>query len=357
MEINEDLIRRFFKKECTPAEADFVADYLLDHPELSHAHVNQNEFDNAEAESLNNNNTLAEWEKLQLQIRSRGKRRNTILLAAACFIGMVMSGVFFLSNNSRYKQQANNENTFYNEPEADISRYSNRTDTILQVILPDGSKIRLSPNAEIAFSTTTWKLKRDIELKGEATFYVAKDKQKPFTVYCNDVSVMAVGTVFSVRQHKGADSLRVRLHEGKVLVSKFKRGLNNDTVRIARSSITLKPGEEALYAIGLDKAIVRSFVHTKPYQVVAKQKRTGRQPIQNLAGWVEFSDQPLGDLFTSLEVLYNVEINYNYRDVKGIYFVGRFEPYDSIGGVLAIIARLNGLTVKKVHNGSFIVRK
>ena len=41
--------------------------------------------------------------------------------------------------------------------------------------------------------------KREIFLKGEAKFIVAKNKKKPFTVYTGMLATTALGTIFTVK--------------------------------------------------------------------------------------------------------------------------------------------------------------
>jgi transmembrane sensor len=86
---------------------------------------------------------------------------------------------------------------------------------IQQHSLPDGSTALLNRGAEIKVNYTPGE--RRISLfRGEAHFAVAKDRDRPFRVEANGVSVQAVGTEFSVEVQGGA--VRVLVTEGQVQV-------------------------------------------------------------------------------------------------------------------------------------------
>ncbi len=61
-------------------------------------------------------------------------------------------------------------------------------------ILPDGSTVTLSKNSSITYSGRFKGDKRKINLKGEALFDVKANKNKPFIVEVNDVTITVLGT-------------------------------------------------------------------------------------------------------------------------------------------------------------------
>ena len=358
MELTGDLLKRFFRKECTAAEADFVAQYLRENPGAMDVYFNQQEFNETEAIDTNSNGELEQWDALQHRLKVHRIRKNIQRLAiAAGLVGIVTMFAFLFNTKSENRQLVKNNETALKADSSNWTEIANRTAKTELHTLKDGSTIKLSAGALIRFNQEQWQTRRDIELKGEAVFYVAKDKTRPFTVYCNQVSVRALGTIFAVRQQHGADSMRVRLFEGKVLVRKQHEPRGKDSVDLVKP-VTLKPGQEMLFAENRDIAYVRPFLNTTPAPVgIAKNTHVGPAPKTTSPGWVEFNNQPLSDLFVSLEVLYNVEIGFKPEDVQDIYFMGRFESYDKIDGILEIIGRLNGLTVEKTAANTYEIRK
>ena len=85
-----------------------------------------------------------------------------------------------------------------------------------ELTLPDGSLAKLAPNSDMVVKFR--QRERLIELEhGEATFYVARNPNRPFVVQAAMTRILAVGTVFNVE--RGAQSVSVAVVEGRVAVS------------------------------------------------------------------------------------------------------------------------------------------
>ena len=89
-----------------------------------------------------------------------------------------------------------------------------------QVILPDGSKVWLNAASSLRYPTAFTGKDRHVELKGEAYFEVAENKDKPFTVGVNDMRVEVLGTHFNVMAYEDEHAIKTTLLEGAVKVSK-----------------------------------------------------------------------------------------------------------------------------------------
>jgi len=94
---------------------------------------------------------------------------------------------------------------------------SYRTETGEQktVRLADGSVLQLNTRSKLHVAYTDDA--REIELKGEALFTVAKDVHRPFLVRTPDATVQALGTRFNV--YEQGTATRVAVLEGRVRVS------------------------------------------------------------------------------------------------------------------------------------------
>jgi len=87
---------------------------------------------------------------------------------------------------------------------------------IVRKLLEDGSSVDLNRGAEIAVDYTADE--RSVKLlRGEATFTVAKNPQRPFVVTAQGVRVRAVGTAFNVDLR--ASEVHVLVTQGSVQVS------------------------------------------------------------------------------------------------------------------------------------------
>lgn len=86
----------------------------------------------------------------------------------------------------------------------------------MQETLPDGSTLTLGWRTRVEVNFTDEQ--RHVELlTGSASFVVASDPLKPFTVRADDLLVRAIGTEFVV-QHLGPERVEVAVREGRVSV-------------------------------------------------------------------------------------------------------------------------------------------
>ena len=83
------------------------------------------------------------------------------------------------------------------------------------IILPDASEVILNAESELAFSEKKWDKNRNVDLKGEAYFKVAKGKK--FTVKTTQGLVTVLGTQFNVETRK--NYFEVTCFEGLVSVT------------------------------------------------------------------------------------------------------------------------------------------
>ena len=173
----------------------------------------------------------------------------------------------------------------------------NTTDRKMSAMLPDGSLVGLYPESRIGFR------ERTIYLEGKADFKVVKDETRPFIVYSGEIGTTVLGTSFTVTSFEQDNIIKVRLHEGKVLV----RPVNK----------YLAPGDLLVY----DKRnkTVRIFVpHSR-----RPSSGSGGNSV-NLPEWYRFEGQPLTQCLTG-EPHYGVEIDYLPSDTRNRYFTGRYD--------------------------------
>lgn len=92
--------------------------------------------------------------------------------------------------------------------------------------LPDGSVVTLNKDAELSYPEDFDGDMRQIALNGEAFFDVAPDKDKPFVISVNEVTVQVVGTSFNVKGT--SEKTEVIVETGIVAVKK-----NTNEVKLA----------------------------------------------------------------------------------------------------------------------------
>ncbi|MET0461654.1 MAG: FecR domain-containing protein [Chitinophagaceae bacterium] len=151
-----------------------------------------------------------------------------------------------------------------------------------KVVLPDGTRVSINSGSSIRYSTTFSKGERRVQLKGEAYFEVAHDKDKPFRVECTGGEVEALGTAFNVKAYDNGRSFTTTLTEGRVRIS------------AGKSQVTLQPGEHA---------VVRGN------DLVKGAANTGAA-----LGWSKnefvFNETPLTDVMDELSRWYGFEVEY-----------------------------------------------
>lgn len=197
------------------------------------------------------------------------------------------------------------------------------------VVLPDGTKVWLNADTELVFPSHFTGTRREVRLKGEAYFEVAKDKAHPFVVSNNLFSTTVLGTKFNIRTYNQSDA-NVVLVEGKVALQSKK----SKTMR------TIVPGQKAEFTSS-GKFVVR-HVDTYAY-------------IQWKEGYFYFNNVPLVEIMQELGRWYNVDIvieNPKMMHIR-LHFVA-----DRSQGISEALQNLN--TIGDVHasiNGNRVIIK
>src|SRR5947209_2223896 len=163
--ISEEQIERFFKKQCTPEEARQVADWLMAHPELASAYLDEAEWQLARDEGSLPEETYNEvWYQINRKIR----KKNSILLLkryaiAACVAGCIVSALIYLNKSTSAPIEIASAKPAVTTVALADTEYNN-TDKSRRILLEDGSVISLSPKAITWFDTPFAKKQRDIHL-------------------------------------------------------------------------------------------------------------------------------------------------------------------------------------------------
>lgn len=229
----------------------------------------------------------------------------------------------------------------------------NTTGKERRIQLPDGSLIVLADKSEISYREPFIN-SRDIRLTGKALFEVAKDSLKPFTVISDELTTTALGTVFSVTAFQKANNITVRLYEGKVVV----KPVDKLNTRI-KKDVYLMPGQEFVYNKDTDGKLRAFKLKPKkaPEQIIQDEIARDNPFIQDQKGsWYMFNNQSLEEVLQELSGLYNVKIVFASKDVKNIYFTGKYNKSVPLETILQRIGMINNLTITK-NDTAFIITK
>ncbi len=208
--------------------------------------------------------------------------------------------------------------------------------------LEDGSEVVLGRGSVLRYIKNFEKDRRSLYLDGKGLFKVAKDQQRPFTVYSGDIATTALGTVFRVAADSGRN-ISVHLYQGRVAVHSWR------SASITWNDIYLSPGEELLY---------------DSRKMTASVNRSGDHPQGSLAGRdrradngeLRFSNAPLSEVFETLMMHYHQKIDYRKADIIHMDFTGSLSGKDSLSIILRAIANMNQLGMVQ-RDDVFVIRK
>lgn len=189
-----------------------------------------------------------------------------------------------------------------------------------QLMLADGTRVRVNSESELVFPTCFNSDRREVFLKGEAYFQVAPDSDKPFYVRVNDYVVKVTGTSFNVTSYTDDPCTMTTLAEGKVSV------YGNDSTW----NCDLTPG----HMLKFDKGTAR----------VTSEECDPRIYTSWIDGEFKFRDMRLEDIMKKLNRWYDFEVAYEEEELKDLRFSGAAEKYNPVEFLLKMIEE-----VTKVH--------
>jgi transmembrane sensor len=345
--LKTELIELFFQKQCTPEEAAEVTSYLKANPALLEKYLSTHEWNAAEG------NTMPEefWNEVWQSIQKRNKAKIISVklkrvAVAACLILMIGT-VYYYYYSIPVKQISKPLAGITVLPGTQLHIATNNTKEIKTVVLEDSSVVQLSPNSSIQYDNPFPNNKREILLKGEAKFIVAKNKMKPFTVYTGILATTALGTIFSIKTIGNKNDITVKLFRGKVVIhaeGKDLKGWNKD--------VYLLPGEEMKFNIERMLVSVEK-IRTANTNSLAKVKTLSADSSTNI---LTFSNTLLPQVMQKLSAYYNVKIQYDSTLIGAMNFTGTITKKDSLPVILKAITQMNNLNVIQ-EDGNFTISK
>lgn len=112
------------------------------------------------------------------------------------------------------------------------------------VVLSDGSQVKLNANSELRYPVQFRGEKREVFLKGEGYFTVAKS-DLPFIVSTSEIDVRVYGTIFNINLHKKG-IVETLLLEGSVGVKTKNLQVNREVVITPSQEFSLCLGNEEI---------------------------------------------------------------------------------------------------------------
>lgn len=187
--------------------------------------------------------------------------------------------------------------------------------------LPDGTKVWLNAASSLIFPARFSGNVREVSLKGEAYFEVAKNEKMPFHVRLDRMDVEVLGTHFNVMAYDDEPAIKTTLLEGSVKLSNGK------------SQKILKPGQEGVLGV-TDHFVVRT---ANMEQAMAWKN-----------GLFIFDDEDMPSIARKLSRWYNVSVADERKD-KTLTYTGSISKHQYVSEVLKML-ELTGTLHYKIEN-------
>lgn len=250
------------------------------------------------------------FQKINAHIRSKLIRRWTFR-AAAVLLPLVLILGLYLHLNTRVDIFGAGEYAEIYVPKGER----------MQMIFQDGTKVYINSDSYMRYPRKFGISERTVELKGEAYFVVAKNKNRPFVVNLNGPSIRVLGTSFNVEAYPENDDIKVNLDEGRINLK-----LLSDV------EVPVSPGECVVYN-----------KNTKSYRV-NRNTDTGASSVWK-SNIISFKDTPLDEVFSRLGRWYNVDFEVE-NDIPSDLHITLVSRHTLIEKVLEDLAKISPLSFR-----------
>ena len=327
--IDPELIGRYLSKEASEEESTLVRRWLMAHPEAAdRLKAFLARLDDEAARPIAPN-VDSEWSALQGRIRAHESeeyrpvparatptapmtavrapswRRLGGALAAASVL--VAAGLAYATLVVDRVPQARTSTT-------DRNTYVTGSGERSDVLLADGTRMRLAPGSQVRVAADFGIARRDVYLDGEGYFEVVHDASRPFTVYVGNTSVRDIGTAFSVRSYAADSAVQVVVREGEVAVAGVGRLRAGDMGRVSST------GETTVQrAVDVDNKLSWT------------------------SGRLVYDDAPLGTVLDDLHRWYGAEVELSDTSFAHLPFTGTLAnvaPNEAVAQVAATMGLL-----------------
>ena len=270
-------------------------------------------------------------------------------LVAASLIGcLLMLGITF------FQQQPSTDLTNNKSlPTSDIQwlELKNTTAIAKTLMLEDGSKVTLESFSSLKYPSQFIKKQREVVLKGEAFFEIARDTSKPFVVYANETITKVLGTSFSIKAFEGEKEVEVAVKTGKVAVYANVNSLPKRIIK-EKEKFVIRANEEQIIIpipnkkleVTPNQRVIFNKVKADMHKSVAKLPLPIK-PAKQLPKF-RFNEEPLSEVLKALGEAYHLELKFEEKDLAKCPITTTIED-GSLFEKLNIICRAMGLTYQE----------
>lgn len=323
--MDKNLLKRYFRNQCTPEEIEQVLTWFQtkEGERFFEENIDRDMQQYADDDRLLLYPDVP-TEKILQKIRRTKKRMGPkvennrriwhVRAVTAAMVCIVLAGVAYFSIRAE-------TNFIEQEQEVTLRTISTQEDQHRLITLSDGTRIRLNSNSGIEISENYPEPERAVTLTGEAWFDVATDENRPFHIQADQAAIRVLGTEFNVKVDDASRNVQVAVSEGKV-------ALNHQTDSDGRAAI-LTENTYAVFSIDSSEILIE------------------KTPVDNYMSWISgqlfFYNEPLWVVSRYIERLYNISFRFENDDLKQLHLSTNMAR-DDLTSVLDIIAQTLGIS-------------
>jgi transmembrane sensor len=195
-------------------------------------------------------------------------------------------------------------------------------DNTSRLILPDGSQIYLNSRTYIRYANNFGTGSRQLFMKGEAYFDVARDSDNPFTVTTGDAVVKVLGTSFNINTRASSNKTEVFVESGNVELSEKNNPENN---------ILIEPG----------------YIGALSGNTLAKNENSDINYLSWKTKYLIFRETSLQTVAEKLESVYNTTITLGSQEMADCKLTATFNNA-SLDSVLKVIEGSFNLQIENI---------
>ena len=232
-------------------------------------------------------------------------------VAAVTLVGLMSLGWWWF-NKSAFESSPITYTDLVTDPSLSLTEVQNTTTSSKSVRLADGSLITLKPGSKLSYQSDFTGPKREVYLSGEAFFEVARNPEKPFFVYAEQLVTKVLGTSFTVRAHPSEAQIQVLVKSGRVAVFPNQRGNDPSGKEKPTNEVVLTPNQQVVF-LARENQFARSLVAIPELLEEMEEK----------PGFV-FKATPIREVFEKLENAYGIEIVFDVELMQDCYLTASF---------------------------------
>ncbi|MCW9707584.1 FecR family protein [Fodinibius salsisoli] len=329
--MDQRLLDKYFRDECSDEELDQVLGWFqTEEGRTFLAQEMEEEFENALETPHEFGCYPADSEhifnRIQLQKRKYPDTNHRfsigIRVASILLILVGISAFFYLEGYLSFGSE---------NPQPKTITYVTQQGQQHIFTLSDGTKIRLNEQSQLKVPTKMQEGKRNVNLKGEAYFEVARNTDHPFIVNTEGSTIEVLGTKFNVNTDSTQNCVEVAVIEGKVALKQKGDGSSGGAL-LTRNNF-------GLLHLG-DGQITIEKVNAKNY-------------LSWIYNRLVYSGETLEQVSRQIEHLYNVEVEFKSRKLRKLKLTANIEKTD-LSEVLDVIAKTFNITYQKRENGKIV---